>query len=48
MGELIRGGEIVDTATMKIRQCYGQQLSVTATINKTIADRKNGRHPNLR
>jgi hypothetical protein len=48
MGELIRGGETVDTATMKIRQCYGQQLSVTATINKMIADRKNGGHPNLR
>jgi hypothetical protein len=48
MGRLIRGGETVDTATMKIRQCYGQQLSVTATINKMIADRKNGGHPNLR
>jgi hypothetical protein len=48
MGRLIRGGETVDTATMKIRQCYGQQLSVTAIINKMIADRKNGGHPNLR
>jgi hypothetical protein len=35
-------------ATMGIRQCYGQQLSVTAIINKMIADRKNGGHPNLR
>jgi hypothetical protein len=48
MGRLIRGGETVDTAIMKIRQCYGQQLSVTAIINKLIADRKNGGHPNLR
>jgi hypothetical protein len=48
MGKLIRGGETVDTATIKIRQCYGQQLSVTATINKMIADKKNGGHANLR
>jgi hypothetical protein len=48
MGRLIRGGETVDRATMRIRQCYGQQLSVTAIINKMIAGRKNGGHPNLR
>ena len=48
MGRLIRGGETVDMATMRIRQCYGQQLSVTAIINKMIADRKNGGHPNLK
>jgi hypothetical protein len=48
VGRLIRRGETVDTATMKIRQCYGQQLSVTATINGMIADRKSGGHPNLR
>jgi hypothetical protein len=48
MGGLIRGGQTVEIATMRIRQCYGQQLSVTAIINKMIADRKNGGHPNLR
>jgi hypothetical protein len=48
MGKLVRGGETVDTAIMKIRQCYGQSLSVTAIINKLIADRKNEGHPNLR
>jgi hypothetical protein len=41
MGRFIRGGETVDTATMRIRQCYGQQLSVTAIINKMIADGTN-------
>jgi hypothetical protein len=40
MGRLIRGGETFDTATMRIRQCYGQQLSVTAIINEMIADGK--------
>jgi hypothetical protein len=48
MGSLIREGDTVDMAIMKIRQCYGQQISVTAIINKLIADRKNGGHPNLR
>ena len=48
MGRLIREGETVDSATIRIRQCYGQQLSVTATINKMIADKKHGGHPNLR
>jgi hypothetical protein len=48
MARLVREGETVDMAIMKIRQCYGQQLSVTAIINKMIADRKNGGHPNLR
>jgi hypothetical protein len=48
MGRLIRGGETVDTAIMIIRQCYGQQQNVTAIINKIIADRKNGGHPNFR
>jgi hypothetical protein len=47
MGRLIRGRETVDTAIIRIRQCYGQQQNVAAIINKMIADRKNGGHPNL-
>jgi hypothetical protein len=48
MGRLIRGGATVDSAVTRIRQCYGQQLSVTATLNKMIADKKHGGHANLR
>jgi hypothetical protein len=47
MAKLIRGGATVEMATMRIRQCYGQHVSVTQIINKMIADRKNGGHPNL-
>jgi hypothetical protein len=47
MGRLIRGGETVNTAIIRIRQCYRQQNSVTAIINEMVADRKNGGHPNL-
>jgi hypothetical protein len=47
MGRLIRGRETVDTAIIRIRQCYGQQQNVAAIINRMIADRKNGGHPNL-
>jgi hypothetical protein len=48
MERLIRGGDTIDTAIMKIRQCYGQQQSVSAIINKMIADKKIGGHPDLR
>jgi hypothetical protein len=48
MERLIRGGDTVDTAIMKILLCYGQQQSVSAIINKMIADKKIGGHPDLK
>jgi hypothetical protein len=48
MERLIQGGDTVETAIIKIRQCYGQQQSVSAIINKMIADKKIGGHPDLR
>lgn len=38
----------VDAAIAKIRDCYGQTETVTRIINKMIADRRTGGHPNLR
>jgi hypothetical protein len=45
MVRFVLRGETVDTAIMRTQQCHGQQQSVTAIINKMIADGKKWRTP---
>lgn len=48
VAEMVRAGDTAQIAIDKIRVVYGASLSVTTIINRMMADRKHGGHPQLR
>ena len=47
MSKLIRMGDSIESAVKKIRESYGHRMSITHLLDKMLADRKKGGHPNL-
>lgn len=48
VADMVRSGESTQVAVARVRAAYGENLSVTATLTKMLADKRRGGHPQLR
>jgi hypothetical protein len=48
VSDMVRAGESAQVAVDRVRAAYGENLSVTATLTKMLADKRRGGHPQLR